>query len=181
MRPQKLRGGDQREDGRREQRRHLGARQGRDEQPDPGGATDVEQRAGGRGPEIPLHGHVEEGHRERRQQQEVEHPQDHVGELLAQQELQARRRRDVEVDDRAQVLLADHRERRQHGRDQEQQERDHGRHHRRQALDVGVVAVAQLDVGGGDQLALAHAELLALAEPTPGQTSWSQRRCMPCT
>ena len=70
-------------------------------------------------------------------------------------------------------------ERRQHGRDQEQEQRDHRRHHRHQALDVGVVAVAQLDRGGSDQLALTHAELLALAERA--EPSWSQRRCMPCT
>ena len=100
----KIAGGNQREHGRREQRRHLGARQSRDEQADPGGAADVEQRAGGRGQKISLQRHAEEGHRQHRQQQEVEHPQDDVGELLAQQELQARRRRDVEIDDRAQVL-----------------------------------------------------------------------------
>ena len=88
--------------------------------PNPGRAADVKQCAGSRGDKVSFEGHAEQGDREQCEQQEVEKAQAHVEELLAQQEFEARCRRDVEIDDRAQVLFAHYRKRGQHGRNQEQ-------------------------------------------------------------
>ncbi len=75
----------------------------------------------------------------------VDHRQRHVGKLLAEDELQPRHRRDVEVDDRAELLLAHHRQRHQDRRDQRQQHGDGGGHHGVDAVEILVVAEPRLD------------------------------------
>ena len=91
--------------------------------------------------------------------------EDHVRELLAEQELEARHRRDVEVRDRAELLLAHDAERCQHGGQHDEQQRDHRRHHRDDAHEALVVAVAELELGERrDRHALAAREIAQVIE-----------------
>ena len=71
-----------------------------------------------------------------------------VRQLLADQKFEPGDRRDIEVGDRAKLLLAHDTERHQNGRDENQQDGDHRRHHGVDALDVLVVAETGNDVGG---------------------------------
>ncbi|CAK9134794.1 unnamed protein product, partial [Ilex paraguariensis] len=153
-----LRGGDQRADQHQEHRGDLAARQRGGQQAEArGGAAEDQRRQGQRG-KAARHGHAEQGDGHQAHQQEVQHGQHHIGQLLAQQEFGARDRRDVEVGDGAAFLLAHHGQRRQHGGQKQQQQGHDGRHHGRQAAHVGVVAKARLDV---DEAGRRHAQALA--------------------
>ena len=128
--------------------RDLAAGERRGDHADAGRRHDVEQRAQRQHQEAALDRHAEDDQRQRGQDEEVDHADRDVGELLAEQVLELPGRRDVEVDHRAQLLLAHDADRHQNRRDQQQQQRRDARHDRVDALERRVVHVALFDVGG---------------------------------
>src|SRR6185369_247138 len=73
---------------------------------------------------------------------------EHIGSLFADQEFRHRRRRGVEVVDRADLTLAHDTERRQHGRKHGQEDHDQAWREGEYAAEILVVAKARLDVHG---------------------------------
>ena len=113
--------------------------------PDAGRHDHVEQRAQRQHQEAALDRDAEDDERQRGQDEEVDHADRDVGQLLAEQVLEPSRRRDVEVDDRAQLLLAHDADRHEDRRDEDQEQRRDARHDRVDALERGVVHVPLLD------------------------------------
>ncbi|CAM2150331.1 hypothetical protein PT2222_230055 [Paraburkholderia tropica] len=147
--PRELHRGHHRADHREEQRGDLALGERGGEQADGGRAQAVKHARREQGREAAFDRHAEQRNGEEHHQQEVEHREQHVRRLLAEQEFEPRDRRDVEVDDRAEFLFAHHGERGEHGGHHQQQHGDHGGHHRGQAAHVGVVAKACFDGHGG--------------------------------
>ena len=141
---------DRRDDGHDrgdEDRRDLAAGEGRRDHPEAGRRGDVEQRADRQHQEAPLDRDAEDDQRQQRQDDEVDHPDRDVGELLADQVLEPSGRRDVEVDHRAELLLAHDADRHQDRRDEEQQQGGDAGDDRVDALERRVVHVPLFDVG----------------------------------
>ena len=90
---------------------------------------------------------AEDDQRQRGQDEEIDHADGDVGELLSEQVLEPPRRRDVEVDHRAQLLFAHDADRHENRRYQEQQQRRDARHDRVDALERRVVHVPLFDIG----------------------------------
>ena len=147
----KLDGGQHRAEHGEEHGGNLAAGDGRGEEPHRGGNAGKDQGRCRQGQEATADRHVKHGDRRQTHQQEIEHRHAHVGQHLADQELGAAGRRDVEVDDRAQLFFAHHGQRREHGRKHQEEQRHHRRHHRWQASDIRVVAVARFHVGRAGQ------------------------------
>ncbi len=139
-----------------ENRRRLTSHEGRDEEADPGRYGHVEQGGEGESRKVPGEGHAEDNDSEGSEEEEVRHREDDVRNLLAEQKLESSDRRHVEVDDRAELLLADHAERRQVRGNQKKQQRDDRGHHGDQALEAWIVAVSYLELGLAHQTALSE-------------------------
>ena len=97
---------------------------------------------------LPLIGNRENDDRHRREDEIVDHADHDIGELLAQQIFQPARRRDIEIDDRTQLLLAHDADRHQDRRNEDQQHGRDARNHRVDAFKRRIVHVAILKIGG---------------------------------
>uniref|UniRef100_A0A1I7YQR7 PHB domain-containing protein n=1 Tax=Steinernema glaseri TaxID=37863 RepID=A0A1I7YQR7_9BILA len=106
-------------------RRDLGAGECRDQQPQAGGGQQVQHPAAGQGQCAALEGHAEQPAVHRHQQRQVDQAHQQVRCLLAEQELQARERRGVEVGDRAQLFFTHDAQRREHRGNERQDQRHH--------------------------------------------------------
>ncbi len=126
----------------------LAAGEGRGQHPQARGRGDVKDGAQRQHEEVALDRNAENGHRYGGQDEEIDHADNDVGKLLAHQVFELAGRRDVEVDHRAQLLLAHDGHRHENRRDQEQQQRWNTGDNRVDALECGIVHEAVLDVGG---------------------------------
>ena len=97
--PRILDGRDYGDEGRAEDGGDLAADEARNQKSDSGRDDDVEEGRQGEREKAPGQRHPEHEHRKRRQHGEVQHGERDVGQLLADDELEARHRRHVEIDD----------------------------------------------------------------------------------
>ena len=143
----------------------LRADEARDEQAERGRGEHVQRGAQRERRQAAFDGHLEQDHRQHHQADEVDERDGHIGQLLAQQKLEARRGRDVQVGNRAELLLAHHAQRRHHRGDQHQDHHDDPRHHSVGALECLVVAEPGLDRQRQRRGLLAGATRELLQEP----------------
>ena len=133
------------ENGGGEQSRDLRARKRRDQHAVAGRRGNVDDDAEQEREEIAAQRHPEnqQGHQEH--QPEIDHREADIGELLADQKLDAPDRRDVEIGDRAELLFAHDGERHQNRRKQREHHGNGRRHHGVNAVEILIVFVSDLD------------------------------------
>ena len=129
--------------------------------PRPSVRQQVDHAGGKEEEEAAAHRDLEPEDRHHRDQHHVEHADERVGQELADDQLPASQRRDVELLERADLALADDGHRGEVGGHDQQQQRDDARHHEVAALQPRVEPDA--DVGADRRRALAAGLPLGLA------------------
>ena len=135
-----------RENCRRENRCDLRPRERGDQNAEPHGRDDIDDRSQEKNEERSFRWHAENENRDHEQDEEGDHRDRDIGQLLADQVLEACDRRRAEVGDRAGLLLAHDRDRRHDRRNQAQQQHENAGHHRIHAEKGLIVAKASLDI-----------------------------------
>ena len=130
--------------------RYLGPGEGRDELPETARGENVEQSPEREGSEGSLDRHVENDIRHQHHEDERQHPDDDIGELLAHEEFEFADGRGAKIGDRAGFLLAHDTDGRHDRRDQNQHYHDDARNHGEDALESLVVAEAIFDIDAAE-------------------------------